>query len=1090
MMKKHLSFLVVALLLLPWLAMPAQAANDNKLESYLADFRSIPGVTQEEIAAVEALKTQHKSFSYGTIACSEAFTRIDGTRGGFSPMFCDLLSTMFGIPFEHVFLEWEQLLLNFESESVDFIGELTPTPERLASYAMTPPMYDRSLMVFTNRFGESIYQQPKGRALRFACLDGTITSTQINSIVDWNIEWQMVPDYATAVRKLETREVDAFFEEAPAAFYMNYPFIQSSDFLPFIYSPISMAAKKPEFQPIISIVGKFLNNGGRDFLAQLYTSGEEDFLRHNIYQSLYNDERKFLTELLDKGGVVRVAIDPNNYPISFFNKQTHTFQGIAIDVLEELSTLVGLKFIPVSDEHTSPDQLVNYLGDGQAEMMTGLTQKAANVLLSDLPFSKDFFALLSAADHGDIAISQIPNASVGLISDSIYAETYAEWFPGNQNAKHYPSTESAFTALKHKQIDFLMASKNVLLRQTNYLEDPEFKASVTFEREIQSSFGYAPRQTILRSIIDKAQRYVDTDAITDRWLRKTFNYQGKFTRDLMPWLLIFMALLIMTTMGLMFLYTRNRKLGKRLEDLVAKRTHELAVQSATLTTIFAAIPDLVFCRDTEGRFTQCNQSFQRFVGKPMEEILGHTDDHVLTQVPAASDFDYLMVDREILQTHETIVFEEAIYSPYFKEKRLFETIKTPLIRNGELVGIMGIARDITDRKAVEASAQVASQAKGDFLARMSHEIRTPMNAIIGMTEIARQALQNDDNQKLTNSLGEISSASSHLLHLINDILDMSKIEAGKFEIVAAPFQLESALTEISSIIAQRCKEKYITFHTNMRTLPNLYLAGDKLRLKQVLINLLGNAIKFTSSNGRIGFHIRIVQQTSERIRLLFEVSDNGIGMSKEQVARLFTAFDQTNKSIATRFGGTGLGLAISQNLVNMMGGRIAVDSEKGIGSTFSFALDFTLVVGEAESQTEQTEAMELDLSGKRLLLAEDIEINQVILCELLSSTSVMIDSAENGQIATEKFAASPAGYYDLILMDIQMPVMDGYEATGAIRHLSHPDAKTIPIIAMTANAYQEDIDKSFAAGMNGHLSKPINIQVVKNTLAKFLCGKR
>jgi signal transduction histidine kinase/ActR/RegA family two-component response regulator len=376
----------------------------------------------------------------------------------------------------------------------------------------------------------------------------------------------------------------------------------------------------------------------------------------------------------------------------------------------------------------------------------------------------------------------------------------------------------------------------------------------------------------------------------------------------------------------------------------------------------------------------------------------------------------------------------------------------------------------------------ASRAKSEFLARMSHEIRTPLNAIIGMTYIARQA---DDAGKKDQSLDEITVASDHLLGILNDVLDMSKIESGKFVLAEEPFGFHAAMREVAQIIQQRADEEQIVFAESTDALPFLTVQGDKLRLKQVLINLLGNAMKFTPKGGHVSFEIEAVNRKS-RLKVHFAVADDGIGMSKEQTQKLFRAFEQADSSIAVRFGGTGLGLSISQNLVGLMGGVIEIESEPGKGSTFSFSISLPILSAQEDKAPVRIEMSELALAGKHLLLAEDIEINRTILIELLAETEIQIEEAADGAEALEKFRASPVGYFDMIFMDVQMPNMDGYGATRAIRALDRPDAATVPIIAMTANAYREDVERAKESGMNEHLAKPIDLEAVMNVLKNYL----
>ena len=381
-----------------------------------------------------------------------------------------------------------------------------------------------------------------------------------------------------------------------------------------------------------------------------------------------------------------------------------------------------------------------------------------------------------------------------------------------------------------------------------------------------------------------------------------------------------------------------------------------------------------------------------------------------------------------------------------------------------------------------AAAQVASKAKSEFLARMSHEIRTPLNAIMGMAQVARKSAQNN---KTIASIEEIETASYHLLGILNDVLDMSKIESGKFELISEPFDLLHAMDEVVSIITLRSNEKNVKFHVDFDGLENGCVIGDKLRLKQVLINLLGNAVKFTPGNAIIDFRINVVNQTAETVSLTFWVADQGIGMTREQMDNLFIAFEQADSTIAARFGGTGLGLAISQSLVTKMGGHISVQSEPGEGSVFTFALTFTKT-DDAPERWEDAAYVVPYLADKRILLVDDNEINRLIMQELLEDTRVTIEEAFDGLQALNRFEDSPVGYFDLIFMDVQMPNMDGYDATRAIRELDRDDAKTIPIIAMTANAYREDIERALSAGMDGHVAKPVDIGIVMNLLAQML----
>jgi signal transduction histidine kinase len=404
-----------------------------------------------------------------------------------------------------------------------------------------------------------------------------------------------------------------------------------------------------------------------------------------------------------------------------------------------------------------------------------------------------------------------------------------------------------------------------------------------------------------------------------------------------------------------------------------------------------------------------------------------------------------------------------------------------------------------ERNAALEEAERASQAKTDFLANMSHEMRTPMNAIIGMTAIGKAATE---IEKKEYCLEKISEAGSHRLGVINDVLDMSKIEANKFELDPTDFSFERMIRKTTTVTNFKVEEKHQTFTINIgKDIPdNLY--GDEQRLTQVIANLLSNAVKFTPEQGTITLdasledaelisvadeHEGPEKPDGEEYRIRVGVSDTGIGISPEQQARLFSSFTQADSSTSRKYGGTGLGLAISKRIIEMMKGHIWVESEPGKGSVFFFVVPLKkgkveaippgvspAVAGEGE-----------DFSGFRVLLAEDVEINREIVLALLEPTKVSIECAENGAMAVRIFNASPDAF-DMIFMDIQMPEMDGYEATRAIRASGAMNAKTIPIIAMTANVFKEDVDRCLEAGMNSHVGKPLDFGEVLGLLRTHL----
>lgn len=376
---------------------------------------------------------------------------------------------------------------------------------------------------------------------------------------------------------------------------------------------------------------------------------------------------------------------------------------------------------------------------------------------------------------------------------------------------------------------------------------------------------------------------------------------------------------------------------------------------------------------------------------------------------------------------------------------------------------------------------LSAKAKSDFLARMSHEIRTPMNGIIGMTEIALKDGQTEERR--IDCLRKIEHSSEYLLGLINDILDMSKIESGKMRLIEEKCNLMEMIQGLHPLLEAKLNENNIQYIADIQ-LKNHWFLADSLRLNQVLINLLGNALKYSKPDGHVWLTVRETEEEKGFSNLYFQIRDDGIGISLENQQLIFRQFEQADNSDNARKQGTGLGLAISRRIVRMMDSDIKLESEPGKGSTFSFNVKLQPVSCEKTTVTSQPE--EISFPGKRILVVEDNELNMEIICTILEGYKILTEQAVNGKEAVYQMEKTAPGYYDMILMDIMMPEMDGLEAARAIRAMEREDCKTIPIYAMSANAFDEDVKRSLASGMNGHLSKPVDIQVLEKTLKKVL----
>ena len=509
--------------------------------------------------------------------------------------------------------------------------------------------------------------------------------------------------------------------------------------------------------------------------------------------------------------------------------------------------------------------------------------------------------------------------------------------------------------------------------------------------------------------------------------------------------------------------------------------------------LLSNIPESMMVFDTEGKavlasdsYLQCaNISADALRGKTFTELFAHISTSEFQNTMEGLIFKSLSHGC-VSETEQTIDFKQD------GNLRSYIINVAPMLWDNEIImGAMVIFHDLTEiiqaQHAAEAARKQAehlNKAKSEFLSRMSHEIRTPMNAVIGMTAIGKAATS---VEKKDYSLHKIEGASKHLLGVINDILDMSKIEADKFELLYEEVDFHTMMDHVTNIIGMYMAEKKQDFTIDIDSKIPDFIVTDGQRLAQVITNLLSNAGKFTPECGKIALSAEVTDSSEDNHTIRFTVKDSGIGISEEQQSRLFTPFEQADGSTCRNFGGTGLGLSISKKIVELMGGSIWIESELGKGASFIFQISVQscdVPNATADAVIEENEENCI-LAGKRILIAEDVEINREIISAVLEETGADLVFATNGTEAVKHFQTAPNDYV-LILMDVNMPEMDGYEATSCIRSSGLKQADKIPIIAMTASVFREDIERCFACGMNGHLGKPLDTMKVISTIKKHL----
>lgn len=542
---------------------------------------------------------------------------------------------------------------------------------------------------------------------------------------------------------------------------------------------------------------------------------------------------------------------------------------------------------------------------------------------------------------------------------------------------------------------------------------------------------------------------------------------------LMPELL----LLVILAHGLLWIRIRKKRIRMREEGL---RLYNKAICEGMGEAHFLV-------ERKEWKAVYFTQNFEQVVGLAPQRI--------------EDDFESL---RELMSVKEYKRFIQE-YANWNREKPLEFDYPAPIYKNCwmRMMILAGseddfdffIFRDVSAEKQYQTKleeqliqAEEASQSKTTFLSRMSHEIRTPINGIIGMLSLAHGRVAK--GTEVDGYLDKAEKLSGHLISLVNDILDMSRIEAGKIELENKPFDMFAFADKLRNMFQATIEEKGVEFHMELLDFDQPFFVGDEFRLSQVIANFLSNAVKFTEQ-GEIRVTFRQMLRENDIADLMIRVHDTGIGMQPDFVQRIFQPFEQESVETAKKYGGTGLGMAISDQIIQLMGGEIVIDSMPGRGSDFIVYLHLP-VASKASLQDMDTTDVSQDYvdnytyEGKSILLAEDNEINAEIAVEILEEFGAKVEVAENGQIAVDKFAANPPGYYDFILMDIQMPVLNGRDAARKIRQLDREDAKEILIFALSADAFVEDTRLSLEAGMNGHFAKPVEFDEVRRQIGQIV----
>ena len=554
-----------------------RSTADKTIPSFdsIKTYKDIPGITDDEISAIEALKTDKGALTYGSKLGTELFILPDGSYAGFTKEFCALLTKLFGIRFTPKIYELNELIENLGNRSLDFTGELMPTDERTQKYFMTSlSIAERMLRIFQRVDSVQITSAKDMDRLKIGFLAGTVTADNIKRIYSVTFTAVYVDNYHTAASMIKNGEIDLFIEEAVAdTAFDGYDYITSSVFSSLLYNHVSMATGNPELISIINVVDKYIAAGGSEKLYEMYKEGDFEYAKYKLSKSFTDEERAYIDDLKLRRKSVSVAFESDNYPANFYNENDKKFEGIAVDVLAEISRLTDIRFVPANAKDVIWSDLMKKTIKGEALIIAELLyseDRKENFIWSAVPYSYSYYAIMSRTDYPDIVSHQIAMTSVGVVRNTGHEGKYREFFPENDNLIKYDTMKDSLDALEKGEVDLLMASEHMLLTQTNYREKSGFKINLKLNAPMDSYFGFTKNETVLCSIISKAQHYVPTEMIETRWKSRIFDYSKKLAEERSFYLTIFILVLLLGLISSLFLLVRNIKLSKKLKKLATK----------------------------------------------------------------------------------------------------------------------------------------------------------------------------------------------------------------------------------------------------------------------------------------------------------------------------------------------------------------------------------------------------------------------------------------------------------------------------------------------------------------------------------------
>ncbi|MDR1977259.1 MAG: transporter substrate-binding domain-containing protein [Synergistaceae bacterium] len=1032
-------------------------------------------MTSDEVRGIEALLSGKEFFTYGVRPSTEVFYNEDDEIEGYSALFCDWLSSLFGVPFKPKIYWWSDLVAGMESGKIDFSGELVASQEHGEKYFMTDAVTERQIKVVYPAGGASWVDIVRRYPLRLAFLEGASVYGLVAPLIEQSFNPVFVKNYDMVYKMLQSGEIDAFFEdEAAAPTFDVYGDITTEDFFPFTYSPLSLATRNPELKPIIGAVRKALQSGAAYHLSALHDQGRQDYLRHKLSLQLTREERDYIRRRVESECAISVAVEFDHYPTSFYNDQENQWQGIALDVLNEISKLTGLSFVRANDAPVAWSKLVDMLERGDAAMIARLIrfkEREGRFLWADTPYQIDRYALLSKIEFEDMKPEEIFRARVGLIKGTAYSGIFREMFPNHANTAEFPDIDAAFAALARGEVDLVMETRNLLLSVTNYREQPGYKVNLLLRRSFGATFGFNLDESTLRSIVSKAMRLVDLAGISDRWGRKTFDYRDKLVQARIPWLIGAFFMLICALALLFVLFSRRRQEKRRLEVIVRNRTRELEVQ------------------------TRAAQAASMSKG----EFLARTSHEIRTPINAIIGMSELAL--------------RATDAPSIK--RYVMDIR----KAGH--NLLSIINDILDFSKIE-SGNLEINPGHYTLSSLLNDVINVMR--VRILEKSIVFIVNVDVNIPNNLIGDEARIRQVMLNLLSNavkytsegyvMLSVNSLHIGGDDILLI-FEIADSGIGIKNEDLDGLFGKFVRLDGERNR--GIEGTGLGLAIAKSLCNAMDGDITVESVYGAGStFNVTLAQKfvgqdplaavkEPEKKRILFfderELYAQSVLSTLQNLSvpvvvatdipDFLTKFESGKFEFA--FASPALVRAVPA-LVEQKEWRVKLVLLANLGETsflpgirviimpaYAVSVANTLNGLSVEERYEEDAIVRFTAPEARILVVDDNQTNLKVAQGLLLPYRVQVDVCERGEDA---IALGKAHRYDMIFMDHMMPGMDGIEATARLRGMEQCDG--VPIVALTANAVSGMREMFLENGMNDFLSKPIDPSKLESILYKWI----